>query len=455
VARSQTSSLWLLLWGGFVFLAFHPVPAVEHALDLALSPLRASAELGAPFRALRRRSVDAAEHTLAEHARAEAAEGLDTLARLAERALPKDPALRAARAFVPATVIARASEDECWVEFAGEASVLPGAPVVCGDAFVGRVIERSEHRAAARVRLLTHELFRIGAEVRPAAAGGEPVFLTVGGVRARPRRGHENVRLAVHQPSSSTLSEGLATVHELFADAEASAALAEGFVLGRVRRDGARSSPWLAPELDFAAGLFQVAIVLSPGAGTSAREGLVSPLEDGHWLATRALSFGEPSPWRSALKIPLAASDGVRVGAAVTGVGAQLVGRVLAVGTTTSSVALLGDPGFSVAAIARPAGSEEPQILGRLTTLGRGREGSVRLRWIVRLPVTLESAGGPVEARLFTGSGDPGLPGGLFLGTTLLPRDATVGEERELLLQPRFEPSAVERLFVRRGEESP
>jgi hypothetical protein len=190
--------------------------------------------------------------------------------------------------------------------------------------------------------------------------------------------------------------------------------------------------------------------VAAPDSATSARPTFTHALEDGRWIATRALTSGEPSPWRSALKVPLGQGDGVFVGGAVTGVGARLVGRVLAVGLATSDVALLNDPGFSLAAIARVAGIEEPKVLGRLTTLGRGPRGGVRLRWIVRLAFDL---GASREARLFSGSGEPGLPGGLLLGTTTLPRAVAVGEEHELVLDPHFDPEKVERLFVRSRDE--
>jgi len=58
-----------------------------------------------------------------------------------------------------------------------------------------------------------------------------------------------------------------------------------------------------------------------------------------------------------------------------------------------------------------------------------------------------------VSARIFSGSGDPGLPAGLFLGTALLPRTAAAGEEREIRLRFEVEPADVRRLFVRRSPD--
>lgn len=457
MAHNRTSSFWLLLWGGLLFLGLRPGTALEHGLDTLLAPLRFAAELGAPFGLLRAGDVAAAERELALRAESESAEGAATLERLAELALPRDPALRAGRRFLPAAVIGRPNKDECWVGWPEPCDVPLGTPVVCGDAYVGRVVEtRADPRPRARVELVTDGLFRVGAEVRGAEGDG-PTYLTVGGVRVPPRKEARSVRLAAHQPSSSRCAGGLATVRELFADADASAALAEGFRLGRVRRDE-RDDDWVEPELDFLDGLFHVALVLAPDAEAPVPAPARSGLQDGHWLGTRALSTCDPSPWRSTLKVPLGRGDGVRVGAAVTSIGARLVGRVLHVGTTTSDVALLADPGFRVAAIARLEGEAEPRVLGRLSTLGRGADGTLRVRWWVRVPLALPAedsgaASGVIVARIFTGSGEAGLPEGLFLGTAELPRAAAAGEERELLLRPGFEPSGVARLFLRRADE--
>src|SRR5262245_4480547 len=437
---------------------------VERAIDVGLSPLRFAAELAWPFGLLRRGEVAAAERELARAAEAEASEGAAAVAVLAERASPRDPALRAGRRFVPAEVMERATRDECWVTLRQADGVTRGAPVVCGDAFVGRVVEHAPGSRRARVQLVTEGTFRVGAEVlgetREAASGeadaaavaaGDPVYLTVGGLRA-PRRRSDllAVRLAVHQPSSSALEGGLARVHELFADADDSAALAEGFRLGEVRREGERGQFWIEPELDYLDGLVQLAIVVPAAEAESPPAPPAPVLADGRWLATHALTFGDPSPWRSTLKVPLGRGAGVVEGAAVTGAGARLVGRVSRAGNATSDVELLTDPGFTCVAIARLEDESEPRILGRITALGRGERGTVRLRWSVRQPFDANaSTGGEARARLFTGSGEPGLPGGLVLGTALLPRTAAAGEERELLLDPGVDPLDVRALFVR------
>lgn len=467
VARSRISSAWLFLWAGLFALSLHPLEPVARVVDGLLVPLRWVAELGSPLTLLGARSVAAAERELALAAPAEAAEGAETLRLLAEGALPADPALRAGRHFVPAEVVGRPLRDECWVVPRERAGIARGVPVVCGDAFVGRVLEvREGPPLLVRVQLVTERGFRIGAEVRASAGEAqfesEAIFLTVGGVRV-PRRGDpRTVRLAAHQPSSSALSEGVARVHELLADSEDREQLAEGFRLGQVRREGERGDLWVEPELDYLDGLFQVALVVPESAGDRGALAAAPALEDGQWLATRALTAGDPAPWRSTLKIPLGSAAGLRAGAAVSGAGARLIGRVLRTGIATSDVALLDDPGFTLVAIARIEGLAEPRILGRLTTLGRGPAGTIRVRWWVRVPLVVAGAdeiagsgesGGTRSARLFSGSGEPGLPGGLFLGSTELPLQAQAGEELELTLTTGVEPARLRTLFVRRELE--
>jgi hypothetical protein len=443
VARSRTSSLWLFLWAAFVFQTFHPFAPFTRLLDAARVPLRYLAELQRPLALLGSRRVAAAEGSLAATARVEAAEGAELLAALAERALPRSPELRVGRRFLSGEVVGRPRglEDECWVELGSSEPIPEGAPVVSGDAYDGR----------ARVRLVTHSRFRIGAEVRAQEPSGEgPVYLTVGGLFVERRGGARVVRLAAHQPSSNALAGGLARVHELFAEADGAAVLAEGFRLGTLQRSDARGEPWLEPELDYRDGLFQVAIVLAAGGEDEAAAPRRSALEDGSWLSTRALAARDPAPWRAALKVPLGSGSGVRPGAAVASTGARLVGRIERIGPATADVSLICDPGFSFTAVARMEGREEPLILGRLTSLGGERDGRIRVRWWVRVAADLGGGALPRAARLYTGSGDPGLPGGLYLGRAELPGSVEAGSECEFRLDPLFDPRAVRTLFVRR-----
>jgi len=438
------------VWGGLVYASFRPIEPLERGLSVALAPLRWVARLGAPFELLAGRRVAAAERELARLGAAEAAEGARALARLAERALPLDAALQAGRRFLPAEVVGRARKDECWLALPSLDGVQLGAPVVCGDAYVGRVVElrpaRADERAHARVELVTGAEFRVGAEVR---RGEERVFLTVGGLAARRAGELRAIRLAAHQPSDPGLSEGVARVHELFPDAQPCSHLAEGFRLGTLRREHARGSLWLEPELDFLDGLYQVAVVVEGTSGVGAASPFEPALEDGGWLATRASTALEPAAWRRTLRLPHGRSSGVAPGAAVTGFGARLIGRIDRVEQATSAVALLADPGCTVVALALDPADGEPHVLGRLTALGAA-PGGVRFRWSVRVPFELLGEADEVRVRLFTGSGEPGLPGGLFLGEARLPRRAAAGEERELVLECSVDPADLRTVFVRR-----
>lgn len=441
------------MWGGLVYASFRPIEPLDRGLSALLAPLRWAARLGAPFELFAGGRVTAAERELARLGAAEAAEGTRALARLAERALPLDSALHAGRRFVPGEVVGRARKDECWVALPALVGVRPGAPVVCGDAYVGRVVELrpagAGERPFVRVELVTGADFRVGAAVR---RGEESVFLVVGGLAARRVEAPRAVRLAVHQPSDLALSEGVARVHELFPDAQPGSALAEGFRLGALRREGERGSLWLEPELDYLDGLYQVAVVVEEASGVGARSPFEPALEDGRWLSTRASTALEPAGWRRTLRLPLGRSDGVAAGAAVTGFGARLIGRIDRVELATSAVALLSDPGCTVVALALDPADGEPHVLGRLTSLGEA-PGGVRFRWSVRVPVEFAGQADRVRARLFTGSGEPGLPGGLFLGEAELPRRAAGGEERELLLTSSVDPTDLRTVFVRRARQ--
>ncbi len=466
--RSRAAALWFLVWAGCFGLSLRPLGAVERGLDVALSPLRFAAELASPLELVRGRAVAAAEQELARSAEAEAAEGARAVAELAARALPADPELRAGRRFVPGEVIGRerGNQDRCWVEVRDLRGVEPGCPVASGEAYVGRVLEtrpdpssalpgRSAFHAEGSVliELVTASSFRVGARVEAE----EEIFLTAGGLFAPSRVARARaVRLAVHQPSSSALSGGLARVHELFAEEGEHAVLAEGFRLGAVQRQGERGPWWIEPELDYEDGLFQVVIATRSDPALPVGQPPAPALGDRYWLATGTLSLGDPSPWRSTVKIPVGRLQGVEPGAAVSGVGARLLGRVARAGLLSSDVALLADPAFSLAAVAHIEGQDEPFVLGRLVSLGRGNVGSVRFRWFVRVPLAAPAdpaspadGGELVSARLFSGSGDPGLPAGLFLGEARLPRSAESGEEREIELVNGVDPSDVRALFVR------
>jgi cell shape-determining protein MreC len=466
-------SAWFALWLGLVFLSLRPVAAVQRGLEILLSPLRFAAELSSPFALLRTGSVRAAERELARTAGAEAADGARILAALAARALPREPQLSAGRRFVPGEVLERlpGNQDRLLVGVRTLQGIEPGSPVACGDAYVGRVLEihpAGDGGGNLVVEIVTAASFRVGAVVHPAgpsqavparspepvsplpaplSLAAEPIFLTAGGLFAARQR--LPVRLAVHQPSSSALEGALARVHELFAEEGEHATLAQGFRLGTVRAEGERGPWWIEPELDFQDGLFQVVIVTRTDPAWPDALSPQAPLADERWLPARPLTSGDPAPWRSTAKLPVGRTHGVSPGAAVSAVGGRLLGRVVALGPLHSDVAWLSDPRFTLTAVAEIPGEAEPRILGRLASAGRGEDGKILLSWSVPLDHEFPGTGQRVPARLYSGSGDTGLPAGLFLGVVELPRRAAAGEHLWLEFSPGVDPSTVRTLFVR------
>jgi len=221
------------------------------------------------------------------------------------------------------------------VWLASDAGVVEGLPVPCGGAYVGRVVgvragsplPTAGGRVLADVGLVTARDDQVGARVAEGPAG-VPVSMTVGGLDAgagRRARARRDVRLAVHNPSDRELSGGFAVVHELFAEADPFGHLADGLRLGRVRKE--RSGRWtVEPELDYVDGLTHV-VVLAKGEGGET-EPPTSLLFEPGWVEAHPVGLGDPSPWREAAKLDVGAAHGVRVGAAVTAIGARFVGRI-------------------------------------------------------------------------------------------------------------------------------
>ena len=478
VTRSRLSTSGFFLWVGLLLLSLRPLPFLDRALDTLLVPARFVGELATPLAVIFQNRVAAAEAALKQSAPRELEENARVLAGLSRAAEPSGRAFLQSRRIVHAEVSGRVSGNRDSIELrlhqagARKAAadptwgILPGFPVASGDAYVGRV---SEVYAGGRVEvdLVTGSDFHVGAAV--ITPEGNEVRMTVGGVRKLPRQrggGALDIQLVIHQPSDRELEFGLARVDELFDDAEPFGWLSEGLRLGEVRRDQ-QSDTWsILPELDYLDGLYQVVILAPPDPA----HGVTPPVEpvvyDGQWLAARPLGVGDPSPWRSSRKIAAGRSHGVRAGAAVSAIGARLVGRVQRAGLFTSDVSLLDDPGFSVVAVALVEGEEEPRVLGRLVSQGRDRDtGEVRFRWFVRVSLDLlpwdavepGAAQGdeeaqplaPRRARLFTGSGDPGLPAGFFFGEAWLPVDSEPGQVRELAVVTGLGARDVRSLFVR------
>lgn len=456
--KSRARSLRLVLWLALLALALRPASPPAALGARLVAPLAFLCELASPLDLLRRAHVRAAERRVAGELEASLEESADLLAALARAARPSEPALREGRRLVHGEVLGPTPEsrDRLRVRLADLRGVRPGLPVASGDAYVGRVLAvppgadaspRATVPGVVTVELVTAGDFHVGARVARAEGG---VLMTVGGLDALARgRGRERapeLRLAVHHPSDREVGEGLARVHELFADAEPYAALADGFHLGQLAREADEGRVFLRPELDYQDGLYHVVVLAPPDEGLPLEVERDPSLLDASWLEAPALSVSDPSPWRESAKLRAGARDGVRPGAAVA-LGPRLVGRVARVGPTTCDVAFLGDPGFSVVAVALLAGEEAPRVLGRLVSLGRvAGTDRVRLRWLARSPLP-ESGAGARAARLFTGSGDSGLESGFFLGETLLPEGG--GPRPEIELATGFLPRDAGTLHVR------
>ena len=91
----------------------------------------------------------------------------------------------------------------------------------------------------------------------------------------------------------------------------------------------------------------------------------------------RVTSSFEPAAWRAGLKVGGGTWDGLQPGAAVV-FGAHLIGRVKRASLASADVALLGDPGLHVPALARIEGREEALVLGSLAAVSSGASGERR-----------------------------------------------------------------------------
>ncbi len=475
--RRRPARIALLLLGLGLFLqSFVPSRVAERVLELLSGPFFLWTELTSPLALLRTGEVAAAEEGLKGSAQALAEESRELLVDLARSAEPTEPELRAGRRIVHALVLGREGEklDRVRVRLRDARGVVPGLPVACGDAFVGRLIEvapaandiapagndiapaGNDIGGTALVELVTAKAFQVGARVH--GEGG--VLMTVGGLapgkktRGEPL-GAREIRLALSYPSDPELLGGLARVHELFREPEDLGALAEGLHLGQVRHEESDDSWWIAPELDFKDGLSHLVVLCPPNERLGSSLPFEPVLVDDNWVKARPLALGDPSPWRSAVPISVGEVDQVRPGAAVTSVGLNLVGRVARVRRWSAELSFLDDPGLALVAIARFEAEDRPVVLGRLLSDGRGEEGWVCFRWIVRAPLGVEEAHGLRRARLFTGAGDAGLPAGFFIGEAELPLDAVPGEVREIRVETALDPTQAHALFVRTGEGLP
>lgn len=419
---------------GCGFLALRPATRAERALELALTPLRALAELARPVSLLHARSVRAAERATAAELAGEL-EARRALGRGARRfVLPDEERLLAGRDFVLGEVVGRVGDDadRLEVQLIGartptEEGLAAGMPVAVGNHYVGRI--QAVLGELVRVDLVTRSDGFVGAQLEGVKG---PARLVVGGVLPRARRDAERL-LAVHNPEFERGLEALEGAEVRVAEDLAGSpwsALASGLRLGRaVLLSGVRGEPGLGvrADPDFAGGLFQVALIRPAAQRAGPAESEVDPLDDPHWSAATALSSGDPSGAREGVVLDAGSLRGVESGAAVVA-GARLVGRIGSARPLSSSARLVGDPGLALPVLAQVEGLERPLILGWLVSLGRsdgpGGEPRAQFHWQRGWPAGLgdDANGELASAQLYTGAGAQGVPPWLLLGEALLPR---------------------------------
>ena len=467
----RTSGALVALWiVGLFVLSLRPIGLLERGLDLALVPVRLLSEAARPAGWLRLSTVRAAEARLGERVEGDLARRRRLFQESEEAARP-EPDRFPGRDFLLAEVVdrERGSVDHVVIQLEDGAveGLARGLPVVAGEVFVGW-LERvgSPRPDQAVVALVTGRDTFVGGRLVPDDPQAPEVRMVVGGV-AGPRgadagpagepdavrpRARDRYLLDVHNPSRRELSPGWVVVDERggggAAGPAALAPLADGFLLGRpvaTGRDARHPSYGIEPRLDYRTGLFQLAVVTPPRSVSGAVElapldVLADPLA---WLEVHVTGGADPSAWREGLKLGAGAWHGLRRGAAVVS-GLYLVGRVERAAPVAADVALLGDPGFRIPALARIEGRRHPIVLGSLVTLGREADGSrVRFLWDARAPRTVERT---VLAEVFTGSGEARVPRGLLLGLTELPP----GEgPHEITIEQPIDTRHVRRLWVR------
>lgn len=469
MSGSRRNVLLGVLWGVCVLFALRPSAAADRVAALLLSPLRILGEWSVPLHRLRaheaRAAIEAHDRSTTDELRFSEMLWSD----LQSLAAPKQTQLQDDRRIVPGEVVGRGAgdRDRCIVRVRDARGIERGMPVVSGDSYVGRVSAVDAEANSVEVTLVTAGDFFVGARIDDGESSNQRgvAWMTVGGLELARRGSNREFFLAVHNPSKRERDRGRVVASELLEDLDRFAVLAEGFELGELVRLGP-GKLGVIPTLDFGAGLYHVAILTPTQVRAVETKELEFALVDPHWVPTRSLTPGHPSPWRSGLRISTGEARGVAQGAAVIR-GARLVGRVCERGLWSSAVQLLDDPGLVVVVAARLDGKPDPVVLGRMVSLGRkGRAGWIELRWESQLsfdfsalpqlaPGEDKAWSGRVWADLVTGSGEPGLPGGLVLGRALLPAQAEPGSPQLVYLDAGLAGESFSDLWVRatEGEE--
>jgi len=426
LGRSRSRTLYLLTCLAFGALALRPVPVLERGLDLLLLPTRLFSELAAPVGWFQGRDVHASDPEAIRTRELETQEH-ETLERVVQvSALPSEYERLAGVGSVHAEVVARPERhlDSIQIRVDDPSGLTVGLPVVSGDWFVGTISKIPDPNNkevpfnVLEVRLVTEREARIGGVVVEAQAGSD-WRLVVGGLAPR-----EDVFLDIHNPELRSPQGGqMVVVFEPSDLASDHTDLANGFKLGELVREerGTSAVYGVRPGLDYRSGLYQVLVLYPADADVARARERVDVLADGLWSPARLFLRSEPSPWREGRKLALGLWHDVHNGAALVS-GPRLVGRVEHASFASSNVRMIGDRGFRIAAIAmyEDDGVPRTHVLGSLRSLGRAPSGELRYEWLATLPLVGD---GPVRARIWTGSGEVGVPRGLLIGTAELPRE--------------------------------
>ncbi len=434
-----------------IVLAFMPQANAARWLDLCVAPARVLGEVASPLRWLARRDALAAELELVDSVLAESEESRELGQEERYFAMPDEERLISNRRFVHAQVVRRFADApdriECALEEDAAQSIEAEMPVVLSNSYVGRVHSIDALQRRIIVYLVTDKNFRVGARADGIDANDPGTALVVGGLVATKSAA---TLLAVHNPEHALVANATIRVDEEFNKHARHGELSKGFRLGALKRE-APDRFAIAPEIDFANGLFRVVVVLPAQASPETKPIELNVFDDENWRAVFAYGACEPAPWREGLKINFSRRSGARESSAVIA-GPRLVGFISHAGTLQSDVALLGDRGVSVPTQARVEGEVAPLVLGRLIGLGRKyRGGPARFQWSPVNPLAPAANGASMRpARLFTGAGELGVPRGLLIGDTILPCGLGTFE---IEVSERVDARLLRELWVWRGIE--
>lgn len=439
--RSRT--LVLLLGLGLAVLALRPFPAADRFLSLVLVPCRFLAELSVPVEWLQDRGAQAAEASVSVDFTGELGQHA-SLERLVQASAISDRfSVPPGATAVHGEVMGRDTHDLDRVRLRVEGcrGLVVGLPVVSGDWFVG-VVEAVDEPIDGTdsllwVRLITGQDERIAARVASSddagVAGQAACRLVVGGLAPR----SDKTYLDIHNPSRRDVHSGTVLVDERPELGGRYTGLANGAWLGELvsEKFAGKDVLGIRSGLNYGSGLYQVLVLFPDGLARTVARDSTLVLEDDQWRNARRFLRAEPSPWREGVWISIGRRDGVLPGAAVVA-GARLCGRVGQVGVLRSSVHELGDPGLAIAVVAVVGSGDAayPFVMGRIESQGRLPDGRVAFRWDASVPLAGEAADPPIAVQLWTGSGEPGVPRGLWVGSVDLPRGP--GPHTLLVAQP-------------------